>query len=81
VLGGMFDERQISLQSIRTCASFPTRPWRRHSPNPKIEARVLAMYAAYAQEVVDFLGHAPRLQSRPKPIRKEKDRDLFAAAG
>ncbi len=46
------------------------------------EFKVLAMYQRYASEIATFLEHAcPTLISRQRPIRKDDDRDLFAAVG
>ncbi|HKY36952.1 MAG TPA: hypothetical protein VJN18_13495 [Polyangiaceae bacterium] len=50
-------------------------------PKDEVVARVFALDCIYTREISQFLGQAPTLQSRPKPPRKEKERDLFAAAG
>jgi hypothetical protein len=46
------------------------------------ESRIAAMYATYRQEISYFLAHArPVLHQRPRHLRKDNERDLFAAAG
>jgi 7-cyano-7-deazaguanine synthase in queuosine biosynthesis len=50
-------------------------------PREAANAKVLEMYDSYRQEISSFFSRArPVLRDRPK-IRKERERDLFAAVG
>ncbi|HEY6557844.1 MAG TPA: 7-cyano-7-deazaguanine synthase [Polyangiaceae bacterium] len=82
-------------RDLALCTSFEDLisldPDARHASNPPIdppvssdeaEARTLALFGAYAKEISDFLlTSRPTLRPRPINIRKENERDLFAAAG
>jgi hypothetical protein len=82
-------------RDLALCTSFEELisldPDARHATNPptdppvssdEAEARTLALFGAYAKEISDFLlTSRPTLRPRPINVRKENERDLFAAAG
>jgi hypothetical protein len=71
------------LMALDPAVRFASRaPMEQEFTKNEMETRVFDMYRAYRQEISEFLRKAhPILHARPKLIRKENDRDLFAAAG
>jgi hypothetical protein len=71
-----------ALIALDQAVRFASRaPMEQEFTKDEMETRVFEMYSSYRQKISEFLGHAPTLHARPKLIRKENNRDLFAAAG
>lgn len=73
-----FDDLIELDADARFASHAPTEP---ALTKDEAEGRVLAMYASYRHEISEFFARArPVLHPRPKHLRKENERDLFAAA-
>jgi hypothetical protein len=74
-----FDDLVQLDADARFASRAPTEP---ALTKDEAEGRVLAMYATYCHEISEFFARArPVLHGRPRHLRKENERDLFAATG